>query len=172
MDCKACGQWFSSSSNDDLCPACYRAMKRLRINMTYDQLRELDAAIEEDREIIPPVAIGAKVFHITTCKNFPQVLDGTLYGADGGPGDATGLYCPCELAENCPFPCEEDGSFDCDKHKSTTAVFEDTVKGVFVNEDMSVVLFDYSGNVDFSDFGRTVFLTNEEAQAALSKWEG
>lgn len=169
MDCKACGQWFSSSSNDDLCPACDRAMKRLRVNMPYDKLRELDAAVEEDREIIPPVAIGAKVYHITTCKDFPQVLDGTLYGADGGPGDATGLYCPCELSENCPFPCEKDGSFDCDKHKSTTAVFEDTVTGVFVNEDLSVAQLSYSGIVDFEDFGRTVFLTNEDAVSAMKK---
>lgn len=169
MDCKACGQWFSSSSNDDLCPTCDRAMKRLRINMPYDKLRELDAAVEEDREIIPPAAIGATVYHITTCKNFPKVLDGTLYGPDGGHGDATGLYCPCELAENCPFPCDADGSFDCDKHKNTKAVFEDTVTGVFVNEDLSVVQLAYSGNVDFEEFGRTVFLTNEEAVSAMKK---
>lgn len=28
-NCKACGEWFSSTHPEDLCPACQRALKRL-----------------------------------------------------------------------------------------------------------------------------------------------
>ena len=28
-DCKACGAWFGTSTPQDLCPTCERAMKRL-----------------------------------------------------------------------------------------------------------------------------------------------
>ena len=28
-DCKACGAWFGSVTEQDLCPACERALKRL-----------------------------------------------------------------------------------------------------------------------------------------------
>lgn len=133
-----------------------------------DRLRELALAVEEDRGIIPPVTIGEKVYHITACKYFPQVLDGTLYGADGGHGDATGLYCPCELSENCPFPCEEDGIFDCNKHKNTLAVFEDVVKYIVVGDTFDFIGFQYSGAANFDAFGKYVFPTREAAEAVLN----
>lgn len=28
-NCKVCGEWFSSTNPDNLCPACQRALKRL-----------------------------------------------------------------------------------------------------------------------------------------------
>lgn len=132
-----------------------------------DRLRELVQADRDERCIIPPVKIGDIVYLITTCKNFHQVLDGTMYGDDGGPGTATGMYCPCELAENCPFPCDYDGSFDCEKHKNTPAIFEDVVTGIYIDYVQDGVTFDYSGSADFEDFGKTVFMSREAAEAAM-----
>ena len=134
-----------------------------------DRLRELAQADRDGRCVVFPAGIGDTVYHITTCKNFSQVLDGTMYGPDGELGTATGLYCPCELAETCPFPCDDDGSFDCEKHKNTLSIFEDVVAGVFIEDMQDVITFGYSGSADFEDFGKTVFLTRAEAQAALRR---
>ena len=130
----------------------------------------LDAA-REDRGIFPPVRIGETIYHITTCKNFPQVLDGTMYGPDGDPGTATGYYCPCELKATCPFPLDSDdnGGFDCEDRKNKLAVFEDTVESIFVDQTSEIMNFDYSGSADFSEFGRTVFRDYGKAQKALKE---
>lgn len=130
-------------------------------------LRELVQAYREGRCIYAPAQIGDIVYHITTCKDFAQVLDGTMYDQNGECGTATGYYCPCELAENCPFLLEEDESFDCDKHKNILAIYEDVVTGIVINDMESYVRLDYSGCVDFDDFGKTVFLTREAAEEAL-----
>ena len=134
-----------------------------------DELKEVVQAKREGRYVVLPAGIGDTVYHITTCKNFSQVLDGTMYGPNGELGAATGLYCPCELAETCPFPCDDDGSFDCEKHKNTLAIFEDVVTGIFVDDMYSVLNLEYSGSADFEDFGKTDFLTREEARAALRR---
>ena len=134
-----------------------------------DRLREHAQADREGRCVVLPAGIGDTVHHITTCKNFSQVLDGTMYGPNGELGTATGLYCPCELAETCPFPCDDDGSFDCEKHKNTLAIFEDVVTGILSDDMQDTLFLEYSGNVAFDDFGKTVFLTREEAEAALRR---
>ena len=111
-----------------------------------------------------PCELGDTVYHITTCRYFPQVHDGTLYDSDGGPGTATGLYCPCELSESCPFDSED---FDCDKNKDKYAVFKDTASAIIVDELGEQVVFGFSGSATFSDFGQTAFLNEEEAKEAL-----
>ena len=133
-----------------------------------DRLRELVEADRDERCVVLPAGIRDTVYHITTCKNFAQVLDGTMYGSNGEIGTATGLYCPCELAENCPFPCD-DGGFDCEKHKNTSAIFEDVVTGILSDDMQDTLFLEYSGNVAFDDFGKTVFLTREDAEAALRR---
>lgn len=134
-----------------------------------DELKEAVQAKREGRCVVLPAGIGDTVYHITTCKNFSQVLDGTMYGPNGELGTATGLYCPCELAETCPFPCDDDGSFDCEKHKNTLEIFEDVVTGILSDDIQDTLFLEYSGNVAFDDFGKTVFLTREEAWAALRR---
>ena len=128
----------------------------------------LDAA-RKDRSIFPPERIGETMYRITTYKNYPQVHDGTMYVTDGDPGTATGYYCPCELKENCPYPLDDDGGFDCDKHKNELAVFTDTVESIFVSQTEEVMNFGYSGSADFSAFGRTVFKDYDKAKAALEE---
>ena len=134
-----------------------------------DELKEVVQAKREERCVVLPAGIGDTVYHITTCKNFSQVLDGTMYGPNGELGTATGLYCPCELAENCPFPCDDDVGFDCEKHKNTLAIFEDVVTGILSDDMQDTLFLEYSGNVAFDDFGKTVFLTREDAEAALRR---
>lgn len=137
--------------------------------ISINRLRELVQADRDGRCIIPPAKIGDTIYHITTCKDFPQMLDGTMYDADGGYGTATGLYCPCELMENCPFSCDDDGGFDCDKHKNTLAIFEGIVDSIHIEDMENYITFNYSGGADFEDFGKTVFLTREEAEKALRR---
>ena len=134
-----------------------------------DELREMVQAKRDGRCVVLPAGIGDTVYHITTCKNFSQVLDGTMYGPNGELGTATGLYCPCELAENCPFPCDDDVGFDCEKHKNTLSIFEDVVTGILSDDMQDTLFLEYSGNADFDDFGKTVFLTREDAEAALRR---
>src|SRR5699024_275168 len=101
-----------------------------------------------------------------------EVPDGTMYGEGGELGTATGYYCPCDLARNCPFPLEEDGSFDCKKHKNTPNIFKDLVVGIVVDEMRDCVVFEYSGAQYFEEFGKKFFLSQKEAEAALEKMKG
>lgn len=134
------------------------------LGVTPDRLRELAQADREGRCVVLPCKIGDTVYHIAKCRDFSKVLDGTLYDSNGGYGTATGYYCPCELADNCPF---DDDSFDCDANKNKPNIFEDTVESVNIDDYEQYLRLDYSGAVSLEDFGKTVFLTREEAEAAL-----
>ena len=118
-----------------------------------------------------PCAVGDTVYHIAECGNFHAELDGTLYDSLGGIGSATGYYCPCELRNNCPFdPFDNEEDFDCEKQKSKLAIFEDEVKGFIVGEyEETIILLDYTGNEYIHNFGKTVFLSREEAEKALKE---
>lgn len=165
---KCINEWGDVVPLEDIC-AQLATIYDILGDCDLDRLRELVEADKAERAIIAPVQIGDNVWHITTCKDFAKVLDGTMYGANGELGTATGYYCPCELVENCPFQLEEDGSFDCDKHKNTLAIYEDVVTEIVVNDIESYAQLEYSGCVDFDDFGKNVFLTREAAEDALRK---
>lgn len=119
-----------------------------------------------------PCEVGDNVYHITKCKNFGKVLDGTMYDMSGGFGTATGYYCPYELYKNCPFPLDNDKDFECDDHKNKLQIFDDVVTGIVIDDMQEFVMLKYSGNVYFSEFGKTVFLIKEEAEQALKEREG
>lgn len=123
----------------------------------------------ENGVIVPPCGIEDTVYHITKCGGFHGELDGTLYDSNGGLGTATGYYCPCELRDNCPFDYTED--FDCNQLQNKMAIFEDTVKGILINDCEEILFLEYSGDVYIRDFGKTVFLTKEEAEEALKESE-
>lgn len=167
----------SEECHKDICEGCNKLetiVQRLGaieniLGDEYDleHLRKLVEADRDGRCLVSPAKIGDTVYHITTCKDFEQVLDGTRYGDGAEPGTATGMYCPCEIVESCPFPGYYDGSFDCEKYKTTPAIFVDDVIGIYVDCAQIIVIFGYSGSADFKDFGKTVFLTRDAAEAAL-----
>ena len=116
-----------------------------------------------------PCQIGDTVYVICECETIPPQLDGTLYGENGGPGTATGYYCPYE--ENCPHVCKEcEDDFDCDKFKGKPAVFEDSVIAVWHDESgVSIITSNCPIN---SRLGEYVFFNREEAEQALARMEG
>ncbi|WP_143322721.1 hypothetical protein [Clostridium sp. HBUAS56010] len=108
-----------------------------------------------------PCTIGDKVYVLAECEHISDQLDGTLYEADGSPGTATGYYCPYE--DNCPF---DTGDFDsCETYKGNTAVFEDTVSQIMIDE-CGVHIFAENCCV-LGKMGRDVFLSQKEAEEAL-----
>ena len=126
-----------------------------------DKLAEYEIAEEEERLVVLPVGIGDEVYIIEKCSNIPERLDGTLYDSDGGPGTATGYYCPYE--ENCPF--DGDDFTICDDYKEKLAIFKDYVNEIHIREN-EVFLF-AENTCQYCSFRKTMFLTREEAEKAL-----
>ena len=110
-----------------------------------------------------PVAIGDTVYVLCECGMIPQRLDGTLYDSNGDPGTATGYYCPYE--NDCPHDCDECDDFDCDKFRQKSAVFQDVVSSITVDE--GGVRIATENCTVYSAVGYAVFLTREEAEAEL-----
>lgn len=123
----------------------------------YDNLDECGRLIEL------PCGIGETVFVLCECGMIAAKLDGTLYDGDGGPGTATGYYCPYE--DNCPHDTGEDDDFECDKFRQISAIFEDTVEAVTVDECGTWIRTKECSI--YSQLGYAVFLTHEEAEAEL-----
>lgn len=126
------------------------------------RLAEYEEAEEKGFLLQLPCAVGDTVYVLTECQSISAQLDGTLYDTDGGPGTATGYYCPYE--DNCPF---DDEDFDsCEIYKKRTAVFEDTVNQVVIDE-CGVHIFTENCCV-FGTMGYDVFLEREKAESTLS----
>lgn len=64
MECKSCGEWFSTIANDELCSACERAMRRLRINTSYSRLKEIVEADHDGLCVVLPCKLHEKVFFV------------------------------------------------------------------------------------------------------------
>lgn len=127
-----------------------------------EKLAEYYDLEEAQRLIKLPCNPEYPVYHICKCKDIPTQLDGTLYGVDGGHGTATGYYCPYE--DSCPHDTD-----NCDLCKDTFAVFEDVVTGFYIGEDYNGVQLKNTPSVYFSDFGKTIFVEYNQAEAALSE---
>lgn len=118
----------------------------------------------KDRTAKIPCEVGDTVYAICTCEAVGEILDGTLYGANGEAGTATGYYCPYELNEKCPH--EEDD--DCEKCKETKNVFEDEVEYICITEDGILIGLKYTNLcVSADEIGRTVFFEKSEAEEKL-----
>ena len=116
-----------------------------------DHLRELVQADQDGQLMVLPCSMEDPVYVIAKCK------DVVLYQER----DTGAVDCPFE--EDCPFDaCEDD----------QVHVFKTTIPGFIYNEDRDSELKLFLDNIkfDFSkkDIGKTVFLTREEAEAALS----
>jgi hypothetical protein len=120
---------------------------------------------EQGRLLELPCVVGDTVYVIETCEDVEKILDGTMYDSDGGPGTATGYYCPYYLNNNCPH--EEEN--DCAACRKKLAVFEDTVKGFGVYEGYTMLYTErvhYCASIE-DNFNKTVFLTKPDAEQAL-----
>lgn len=127
----------------------------------------LEKAYEQIKryEDIFPCSVGDTVYVLTECEKIPQQIDGTLWDSNGGMGTATGYYCPYE--NDCPFDGED---FEgCEKYTKQTAVFEDTVKSITIEENAVYILTENCGV--YSEIGRYVFFEREQAEAELKKSE-
>ena len=130
-----------------------------------ERLKKYEDLEEQGKLLKLPCAVGDTVYVLTECENIPFQLDGTLYGKNGEPGTATGYYCPYE--DNCPF--DDEDFEDCEKYKGKTAIFEDTVGDITVDEDGIWIRTENCGVC--SQIGLYIFLTKEEAETALKKYE-
>lgn len=130
------------------------------------KLAEYEDLEEQGKLLKLPVAVGDMVYVLAECENIPTQLDGTLYGENGEPGTATGYYCTYE--DNCPFDDEE---FEgCEKYQNKTAVFEDTVSAITIDECGVWINTDKCGIC--GQIGDCVFLTRPDAEQALKEMEG
>ena len=129
--------------------------------------------LEEQKLLLKlPCKVGSTVYVITTCKDFVKVLDGTLWGDGGGFGTATGYYCPYELRDSCPHEDDfEECEGGCECFENKLAVFEDFVESIMIYENEYVVFLGDCGSVSFEAFGKTVFITKEEAEKKLAEME-
>ena len=100
-----------------------------------------------------PCRVGDKVYVISRCENISMFFDNDYFNGTG--------------ATECPF--EDDCMFeDCDNNN--IRILETCISAFAIDEDHKKV---YVENLffayDFSDFGKTIFLTKEEAEKALKK---
>lgn len=107
--------------------------------------------------IVPLCKVGDTVYVNTSCDNIRMRKDDDYFSGTG--------------AENCPFEycC---GFLDCYNSicDGQVSTFETTVKQILV-DDTGVHIFveDFSLDITIGDFGKTVFLTREDAEKALKE---
>ena len=129
---------------------------------------ELVRAEEQGLLLRLPCEVGSTVYAICTCEAVGTVLDGTLYGPNGGFGTATGYYCPYELSDKCPHIDAD----DCDECKNIESVFEDTIDYINITEYETIIgLHNTNLCVTIDEIGKTVFLTQSEAEQKLKEME-
>lgn len=134
-----------------------------------EQLKEYKQLEEHGRLIKLPCKVGDTVYAICTCEAVGKVLDGTMYGENGGFGTATGYYCPYELSDKCPHT-EADG---CEECENIEAVFEDTIDYINITEyEILIGLKNTNFCVAIDEIGKTVFFTKSEAEAKLKELRG
>lgn len=134
-----------------------------------DRWRKYKDLEEQGRLIKLPCKVGSTVYAICTCEAVGTVLDGTLHGSNGGFGTATGYYCPYELSDKCPHIDAD----DCDECKNIESVFEDTIDYINITEyEILIGLKNTNLCVTIDEIGKTVFLTQSEAEAKLEELRG
>ena len=150
--------------------ACLKSSKDCKqLAEWFMQLKEYQSLEEQGRLIKLPCKVGDTVYAICTCEAVVTVLDGTLYGSNGGFGTATGYYCPYELSDKCPHIDAD----DCDECKNIEAVFEDTIDYINITEYETIIgLHNTNLCVTIDEIGKTVFLTKSEAEAKLKELRG
>ena len=157
--------WFVDHENNDMkLEPCEMSSHHSRLAI--DKLSAYEDAEDQGFLLKLPCKVGDTVYAICTCKDVETVLDGTMYGQNGGFGTAAGYYCPYELNDKCPHT-ETD---DCEECKNIENVFEDTIAYINIEEyDIMIGLKNTNLCANIYDIGKTVFLTQEQAEEALNK---
>ena len=115
-----------------------------------------------------PCKVGSTVYAICTCEAVGTVLDGILYGSNGGFGTATGYYCPYELSDKCPHIDID----DCDECKNVESVFEDTFDYINITEYEVIIGLKHTNLcVTIDKIGKTVFLAKSRSRAEVKRNE-
>ena len=107
--------------------------------------------------IVPPCKVGDTVYVITNCENILMHHDNDYFTGTGA------IECPFE--SSCDFE-------EC--NDSNLRICETIVRAMSCEEDFGWSFwFQYiNPNFAFSEIGKTVFLTKEEAEKALAKMKG
>lgn len=137
---------------------------------TIKHLQKLVKAEQDGRLMVLPCKEGDTVYVIAKCDWVRRSLDGTMYSANGALGTATGYYCAFDGCEDdCPLAVGKD---ECDQ--SGYAVFEEMVDyvGASYNSETGMVepIVITENLIRF--LGNKIYLTPEEAEAALAEEEG
>lgn len=119
------------------------------------ELVKVIAMIKQNRLIELPCAVGDKVYVVTACENVVMNHDTDYFTGTGA------IECPYE--GDCPYA-------DCgDENKR---VFETYCRNIYLDEDgLNIILEDFAFTATLEDFGKTVFLIKEEAEAKLKELE-
>ena len=154
-------------SEDKLLDPKYKPLKMTKSEMS-KEIRMYRKLEEQGLLLRLPCKVGSTVYAICTCEAVGTVLDGTLYGSNGGFGTATGYYCPYELSDKCPHTDAD----DCDEYKNIEAVFEDTIEYINITEyEVIIGLKNTNLCVTIDEIGKSVFLTQAEAEKKLKEME-
>jgi len=139
--------------------ACKNLYEYEKTGLTSEEIEQLKAenvayekAEAEGLLFKPPCKVGDTVYVITNCENVVMDYDDDYENGTGA------TECPFEY--NCNFEECDDGNL---------RIFETTCSG-FWQEDCGVwkMFVDrINSDIGISDFGKTVFLTKESAEAAL-----
>lgn len=128
------------------------------------KLAELEDLEEQGLLLRLPCVAGQKVYIIATCKDFANFEDYNIYGEEDY------FYCPYEIGEKCPFEeCFDECIGGCENFKDTSTIFEDFVESIMCYANENVVFLSNYGGAGFHYFGKTIFLTKAEAEAALAE---
>lgn len=122
--------------------------------MQLSRLSHYDYLDKNKRLIELPCRIGDEIYVICKCENIPAQLDGSYYDSDGGPGTATGYYCP--YGYDCPYDTDS-----CEEVEDKEEVFKDTVRSFFISEDGIEIVAENC--VVSCRLGEGIFFTREEA---------
>jgi hypothetical protein len=123
----------------------------LTSGITVERLEQLCAAEREQRVAVLPCKVGDTVWAIVACEDIVKDCDDDYYTGTGA------ITCPFEKT------CNDDECTD-----DHTGIVETDFHGAFIDEDgLEFWLSHVNCTFKPSDFGKTVFITREAAQAAL-----
>lgn len=129
-------------------------LQALTSDIPLDDLETLCQAWREGRLVMLPCKVGEPVYAIANCADVIKLYDDDYFTGTGA------ISCPFE--KDCPFEECDDGN---------RRVFETACKGFWVDDEgrLSVFLDYINTNIGPLNFGKTVFLTREAAEAALKE---